>query len=174
MAITKEKKKQVVDSLVEQIKGAKSAVLLDFKGTTVNDLEDVRGELRQAKASMKVVKKTLIKLALENAGLNIADMPVLEGEIAMAFGQESEIDAPKVIGNAVKSKQTMKILGGLMEEKFLNVQDVIALSTLPTREELLGKFVGTIAASMNNFIWGLNDVAGRFVRVLGEVGKSKG
>ena len=169
MAITKEKKKQVVDSLTEQIKGSKSAVLLDFKGTTVNDLEDVRNELRQVKASMKVVKKTLIKMALENAGLNVTDMPVLEGEIALAFGLESEIDAPKVIGNAVKSKKNMRILGGLMENKFLSDQDVLALSKLPTREELLGKFVGTIAAPVNNLVWGLGDVAGRLVRVLGAI-----
>lgn len=173
MAITKEKKKQVVDSLVEQIKNAKSAVLVDFKGTTVGDLEDVRNELRQSKANMKVIKKTLIKMALQNAGMDVEKMPELEGEIAMAFSQESEIDAPKVIGNAVKSKKTMRILGGLMENKFLSIQDIVELSTLPTREELLGKFVGTIAAPVNNFVWALQDVAGRFVRVLGEVGKLK-
>lgn len=173
MAITKEKKQQVVDALAEQIKDAKSAVLLDFKGTTVSDLEDVRNELRQSQASMKVIKKTLIKLALQNAGMNVENMPVLEGEIAMAFGKESEIDAPKVIGNAVKSKKTMKILGGLMEDKFLSVQEVIALSILPTREQLLGMFVGTIAAPVNNLVWGLQDVAGRFVRVLDAVKDSK-
>ncbi len=173
MAITKDKKKQVVDSLVEQIKNSKSAVLLDFKGTTVSDLEAVRGELRQSKANMKVTKKTLIKLALENAGLDTAGMPELEGEIAMAFSQESEIDAPKIIGSAIKTKKTMKILGGLMEDKFLSIQEVIALSTLPTREQLLGMFVGTIAAPVNNLVWGLNDVVGRLVRTLDAVKNSK-
>ncbi len=173
MAITKEKKKQVVDALVEQIKSSKSAVLIDFKGTTVNDLEDVRNGLRQSKANMKVVKKTLIKMALRNAGMDVKSMPVLEGEIAMAFSQGSEIDAPKVIGNAIKSKKTLKILGGLMENKFLSIQDVIELSTLPTREELLGKFVGTIVTPVNNFVWALNDVAGRFVRALNAIKGNK-
>jgi len=168
MAINKAKKEEIVQNIENKAKDAKSGVFIAFKGTSVPKMEELRKTLRQENSSMNVAKKTLIKLGLKNAGLDVDDMPDLEGEVALAFSSD-EITAAKVINKFIKEKKVFNVLGGFMEDKFLSAAEIIALGKLPSKQQLIGQFVGTIAAPVQNFVCALNDVNGRFVRVLSAI-----
>lgn len=163
------KKEEIVKVIADSIKDAKSGVFIDYKGTGVVDLEGLRDELRKDNAGVKIAKKTLIKIGLREVGIDVENMPEFDGQVALAFGRESEVSAPKIVSKFIKGKETLKILGGLMDGKFLSAEEVIALSKLPTRQQLIGQFVGTIAAPISNFVYAINDVPGRLVRVLNAV-----
>lgn len=165
MAITRSKKEEIVKEISNNAKESKSGVFVDFKGADVASLEELRGELRKESANIKIAKKTLIKIALKESGADIDNMPEFEGQLAVAFGKD-EIFAAKTISKFIKGKETFKILGGIMEGKFLNKTEVAALAKLPSKQELIGRLVGTIAAPINNFVWALNDANGRLARVL--------
>lgn len=171
MAISRSKKEEIVKIVSENAKTAKSGVFIEYKGSTVAEMEGLRNELRQAGSNIKVAKKNLIKIALKEAGYDAENMPILDGQVAIAFGSESEVAAPKAVDKFIKGKETFKILGGLMNGEFLAADRVIALAKLPTRIELLGQLVGTIAAPMSSLVFALNDVNGRFVRVLDGIRK---
>lgn len=167
------KKEEIVKIISDSIKDIKSGVFIDYKGAGVADLEVLRGELRKENAGMKIAKKTLIKIGLKEVGVDVENMPQFEGQVALAYGNESEISAPKIISKFIKGKETLKILGGLMEGRFLNAEEVIALSKLPAKEQLIGQLVGTIAAPINNFVYAINDALGRLARVLNAMAKKK-
>ena len=82
MAISKAKKEEILQSIEKKAKDAKSGVLIDFKGSNVSEMEGLRKSLKQEKSSVNVAKKTLIKLGLKNAGLNVDNMSSLYREIA--------------------------------------------------------------------------------------------
>jgi len=173
MAISRTKKENIVKTLTDSAKSAKSGVFVEYKGSTVSDLEGLRKELRKEGSGLRVAKKRLIKIALKESGYDLDNIPTMEGQVAVAFGIESEVSAPKVVNKYIKGKETFKILGGIMDGRFLETDQVAALAKLPTREQLLGQLVGTISAPISSFVCALNDVNGRFVRVLNAMAENK-
>lgn len=148
---TRQQKEVITKELAEKIKGAKAAVFSDFKGLTMKDMTALRSELRAEGISLKVVKKTLINIALKEAGVE-ADILKMEGQIAVAVSDKDEVAAAKIMSKFSKANDNLKITGGILEGKMLNVENVIALSKLPSKEELLAKFVGAINAPISGFV----------------------
>lgn len=148
---TKDQKKNIIKDLAEKIKNSKSVVFSDFKGLKVKDMTELRRELRKEGTDMKVVKKTLMNLALKDAGVEL-DTNKFEGQIAVAVSEKDEVMAAKIIAKFAKANENIKIVGGILGTKALAKEEVMALAKLPTKEELLAKLVGTINAPVSGFV----------------------
>jgi large subunit ribosomal protein L10 len=169
---TRQQKEVITKELTEKLKASKAVVFSDFKGLTMEDLTKLRQELRTENISLKVVKKTLINIALKEAGIE-ADAKKMEGQIAIAISEKDEVAAAKIISKFAKANNNLKVVGGILEGKELGVDEVIALAKLPSKQELLAKFVGTINAPVSNFVNVLSGNLSGFVRALKAISETK-
>lgn len=167
MPKTKIEKQQIVSDLTDQFKRQKAAVFVDFRGLDNKAIVGIRGKVRGEAMEYKVAKKTLLRRALKEAGLN--ELPSFEGEIATVFGFEDEVSPARVLYGLQKKNDKLKILGGILENVFIGKDEVLALAKLPTKQELLARLVGTMNAPIQNFVYVLNGNIGNFVRVLHEI-----
>lgn len=149
--LTRNQKEEIVNKLSDEIKSSKSVVFTDYKGVGVKDMESLRGSLREEGARIQVIKKKLVEIALKNAGIEMSAKD-MEGQLAVAISQEDEVTPAKVINNFAKENENLKIIGGLLDSKKLNSEEVISLAKLPSKEELLAKLVGTLNAPMSGFV----------------------
>ncbi len=149
--LSRSQKEQLVKDLAEKIKAGKVAIFSDFSGTSVGNMQKLRRELRSNGAAYKIAKKRLMEIAFKNAGIEI-DVKSLNGQIGVAVGEADEVSAAKVLANFSKKNKNFKILAGILEEKLISAQEVMALAKLPSREELLAKFVGSINAPVSGFV----------------------
>lgn len=148
---TKKQKKDIVEDLSEKLKNSKAVVFSDFKGLKVKDMMAMRKELRAAGVSFNVVKKTLIEIALRDAKIEM-DIKSLEGQIAVAVSSSDEVAAAKIIAKVAKANENLKIVGGILGDNILAIDEVNALASLPGKEELLTKLVGTLNAPISGFV----------------------
>lgn len=169
---TRQQKEIITKELAKKIKGAKATVFSDFKGLTMKDMTVLRKELKEEGVSLKVVKKTLINIALKEAGVE-ADILKMEGQIAVAVSDKDEVAAAKIMSKFSKANDNLKVTGGILEGRMLSIEDVIALSKLPSKEELLAKFVGTINAPISGLVNVLAGNLSGLVRVLKAVADKK-
>ncbi len=172
MAQTKEQKKAIIRDLAEKLKQSKAVVFSDYKGFEVKDMMALRRELKKEGVDFKVAKKTLMNLALKEAGLEI-DMQKLEGQISMAISSQDEVAAAKIIAKVAKINENIKMVGGILGTKELSAEEVKALALIPSKQELLAKLVGTLNAPVSGFV---NVLAGNLrglVTVLGAIAKAK-
>jgi large subunit ribosomal protein L10 len=172
MAQTKLQKEEIVKDLTVKLKASKAVVFSDYKGLKVKDMTVLRRELRGAGIDIKVLKKTLIGLALKDAGIEV-DIKKLEGQIAIAISSGDEVAAAKIIAKAAKANENLKIVGGILGVKELSAAEVNALAKLPSKEEMLAKLVGTLNAPISGFV---NVMAGNLrglVNVLKAVADAK-
>ena len=155
-----------------KVKDGKVLIFSDYAGTTVGKMKDLRDELRKTDSSYKITKKKLINLALKDAGIE-ASVLDLEGQIGIAIGKGDEVTAAKVLAKFAKENKNFKILQGVLENKVISGQEVMSLATLPSKDELLAKLVGTINAPILGFV---NTLAGNirgFVTVLKGIADNK-
>lgn len=146
MAVTRQKKEEILADLKEKFEGAKSIIFSDYRGLSVHDIQKLRRALREKNVSYKVAKKTLIKLAAEDAGYKDIPAESMEGPVGVAFSYEDEVSAAKTLADLGKEFETLKLLGGLIEGEILSLDKVTALSQMPSKEELLSKLVGSLKA----------------------------
>ena len=138
MAQSKAQKQKVVEELAEKIEKQKSIVFFDFTGLKVKDLSQLRKKMKAESSEIKVAKKTLLKLALKKAGLEL-DVEKLKGEVALAFGFKDEISPAKLCYQFSLNSPNLKILGGFFEGKVRDAEEIIALAQIPSKDELLAK-----------------------------------
>lgn len=169
--LTKDQKKQLVKDLAEKIKTAKAVVFADFRGLKVKDLSNLKKELRKANSSFRVTKKTLMDIALKEAGFSYKTKG-LEGQIAISFSAD-EVTAAKIIDTFSKKNENIKILGGLVGEKEMTAVEVKALAKLPGRVEMLGILVGTIKAPISGFVNVMSGNLRGLVQVLKAISENK-
>ena len=151
MVKTKEEKKKILKELKEKISKQKVTIFVDFTGLKMKDIFDLRKKLKMVDSQLKVTKKTLAQIAFNKSGLK-TEIKKLKGEIAFVFGLKDEISPAKIIFQFSQINPNLKILGGFLENKFVEAEKIVELAKLPTREELLGKLVGSISAPVSNLI----------------------
>ena len=120
------------------------------------DADELRAKMREAEVSYKVAKKTLITRAAKDAGVEL-DASTLDGMIGIAFGKTDEIAPARVLGEMAKTT-SIKLIGGIFEGDIVGEEKVIALSKLPSKQQLLGQVVGTIYAPVSAFVRTLNAI----------------
>jgi large subunit ribosomal protein L10 len=171
--LTKQQKIELVKNLAEKIKAAKSAVFVDYKGLKVKDATDLKKSLRKEGVDYMVIRKTLLDIALKNAGIEGVEVKTMEGQIALSLSNEDEISGAKIIDTFAKKNENIKMLGGILGKQVMDAAEVKALAKIPSKEELLAKLVGTLNAPISGFA---NVLAGNLrglVQVLKAVGEKK-
>lgn len=170
--LTKKQKESIVKELSKNIKESKTAVICDYKGMTVPEIGELREGLRKNNASMEVTKKTLMKVALKDAKVDL-DPREMEGQLAIVHGGDDEVSSPKTLHEYAKENEKLKILAGVLEGNPLSAEEVKNLAKLPSKEELLGKVVGTIKAPVSGFVNVLSGNLRNLVYALNAVKEAK-
>ena len=173
MPKTRSQKEQIIENLAEKLAKFKSLVFTDYKGLTVKEASEIKKLCKKENTEYIVAKKTLIQLALEKTGLKDVDVKSLEGNVALIIGFEDEVAPAKIAASYAKGHKNLQMLGGIMENKFIDLEQVTALSKIPSKIELLAKLVGSINSPVSGFV---NVLAGNIrglVNVLNGIKDSK-
>jgi large subunit ribosomal protein L10 len=148
----KEQKVEQVDVLTEKLKKAKVAVLTDYRGLTVSQMQELRGKLRTGNVEYRVVKNTLARRAADAAGYKALES-ALKGPIAIAFGYEDLSLPPRLINEFVRTTRLkLEVVGGLVEGRVFNRDQVKQLADLPSREVLLAQLLGTLQSPVGQLV----------------------
>jgi large subunit ribosomal protein L10 len=148
----REQKVEQVDLLIEKLKKAKVAVLTDYRGLKVNQIQELRGKLRTANVEYRVVKNTLARRAAESAGYKALESE-LKGPIAIAFGYDDLSLPPRLINEFVRSTRLkVEIVGGLVEGRVFDRDQIKQLADLPSREVLLAQLLGTLQSPVAQLV----------------------
>ena len=158
-------KAAAVAEIVESFNDSAGAVLTEYRGLTVKQLQDLRRSLR-GNADYAVVKNTLAKLAANEAGINGFD-DLLTGPTAIAFINGDVVEAAKGLRDFAKANPTLVIKGGVLDGKPLDAAEVAKLADLESREVLLGKLAGAMLASLSQAVYLLNAPIAQVARLAG-------
>ena len=151
MPLNKEQKKNIVKELKDNIAKQKAVVFVSVKGLKASELFDLRKQLKESNCLLSVAKKTLLKIAFKENKIELNEKE-LEGQIALIFGFEDEIAPAKTAYNFSLKNENLKILGGFLENQLRNMEEIIILAKIPSKQELLAKFIGSIKAPMSGFV----------------------
>lgn len=157
----KEKKAQIVAELKDRFQNSSSAVLIDYRGITVAEATVMRNEFRDAGVVYKIYKNTLTERAVKELGYEDL-IPYLAGPTAIAFGVDDPVAPAKLLNDTIKKLKKMEFKVGVVEGKVIDVDGIKELASLPSREELIAKMLG----SMNAPITGLAMVLSGTIRSL--------
>ncbi len=149
-------KEQVVAEIKDKFERSKSLVFVEYAGTTVAQVTDLRNQIRKANAEYKVYKNKLMQRALSE--LNI-ECPVLEGTTAVAISYDDEVAPAHVVVNAGKDNANLKVKFGVVNGKVVDESYVKTLAHIPSRDVLLAQLVGMLQAPIRNLACTLKAVA---------------
>ncbi len=158
MAITKAKKTEVVEKLTGAFEKAKSLVFVNFKGLTVGNTTLMRSNLKKEGVAYSVAKKTLTERALETQKYE-GDKPSLDGELAIAWGEDLVAPAREVYAFVKKFPENLRILGGVFEGRYMSQAEIEGIATIPPTPVLRGMFVNIINSPIQRFAIALNEIA---------------
>ena len=153
-----ELKQPVVQEIAEKIDGAQSIVLVDHRGLTVAQDTELRRQLREAGVTYKVYKNTMMNFAFKGTVFEgLSDL--LNGPSALAISKEDATAPARVLCNFAKTADKLEIKGGVVEGKVYDAAGIAAVSTIPSREELLSRLLGSMQSPIANFARVIKPVA---------------
>lgn len=165
-------KEAVVTEIQEKLSRAQTVVVADYRGLNVEEVTELRKELREAGVDFRVAKNTLTRLAVKNAKLEGMD-PYLEGPTALAFGYDDPVTPAKILSTFAKSHKNLELKAGILEGKVIDVNTLKELADLPSREALLGQVAGLLQAPMRNLVYVLSAPIREMAYVLEAVRKKQ-
>ena len=153
-----ELKQPVVQEIAEKIDGAQSIVLVDHRGLTVAQDTELRRQLREAGVTYKVYKNTMMNFAFKGTVFEgLSDL--LNGPSALAISKEDATAPARVLCNFAMTADKLEIKGGVVEGKVYDAAGIAAVSTIPSREELLSRLLGSMQSPIANFARVIKQVA---------------
>ncbi len=164
MSLNRKEKAIVIEEVTAQVAGAQSIVVAEYRGLDVASVTVLRKTARESGVYLRVLKNTLVRRALANTpyeGLSAQ----LTGPLIYAISSDP-VGAAKVLANFGKENDKLVIKAGALPSVALDAAGVKALATMPSREELLSKLLGTMQAPVSQFVRTLNEVPTKFVRGL--------
>jgi large subunit ribosomal protein L10 len=169
MALTRNKKNDVVDEVSELLAASKMTVVTKYEGTTVKALQQLRREARDNGTKVKVVKNRLIIKALQqNNTLKDVDTSAITGMLLFAFNDEDEVAPAQALAAFAKKNPTLQFVGAISAEgKFLDAVEVKTLADLPSKEVMIGSVIATLLAPVNDTV---NALSGNLHALLDGVG----
>jgi large subunit ribosomal protein L10 len=171
LSLNLEQKQAVVAEVAREVAGAQAIVMAENRGMPVADMTQLRAKARASGVYFRVVKNTLVRRAVADTPYaKLADKMV--GPLAYGMGPDP-VAVAKVLADFAKGHDKFVITGGAMPGQVMSAKEITALATLPSREELLGKLVGTMQAPIAKFVRTLNEVPSKFVRALAAVRDAK-
>jgi large subunit ribosomal protein L10 len=172
MAVTKQKKDEVLKELIEKFQKAQSVAFGQYSGMTVAELTTMRNEMRKVGVEFKVAKRTLIKLAAKELGVELPD-EVMEGTVGVALSYDDAVSGPKTLKSTSKKVEVVKLLGGMMDGQVISVSQMQELADLPSREAMLAKFLGMLRSPLQSFHGALSSPLSSMVRAMQAYGDQK-
>lgn len=152
------KKAGLVDDVTEKFKAASSVVIVDYRGLTVEEVTNLRKQLRDANVEMKVIKNSILSRAAKAAGLEGLD-EVFTGPTAVAFSNEDVVAPAKIMDEFAKDAKALEIKGGVIEGKVASMEEITALAKLPSRDGLLSMLLSVLQAPVRNVAYAVKAVA---------------
>ena len=144
----KQNKVDAVAEITADLKAADVYYFVDYRGLTFAEATDLRARLRKVDAELKVVKNTLGKIAAANAGVEGLD-ELLQGPTAIAYVHGDPARVAKTIQDFIREKKKAVIRGGKLQRSVLTASEVVAIASLPSREQLIAQIVGAIASPLH-------------------------
>ena len=164
-----------VDALAqikEDLADVQAVWVVDYRGLTVKEAQELRRNIREAGAVMKVYKNTLMHIALKE--LDMADMDeILSGPSAFVFADGDPVASAKALRDFSKDNETLVIKGGIMDGKFVDAVAVKKIAALPSREELIAKLLGSLQNPMSQIVRVLNAPLEQVARTIGAIADQK-
>ncbi len=148
--MTKAKKKELVEEIGKAIKSSKSVVFANFHNLNVADDQAMRKALRKEGVGYLVTRKTLAKIALNNAKI-AGTMPEFVGELAIVYGEDLTAPAREFYAFQKKYNDNVKIVGGIFEGKYMTVEEMTAIAAIPSQKTLYAQFVNLINSPIQRF-----------------------
>ena len=158
----RELKEAKVAEIKEKLEKSKAVVLSKYQGLTVEEDTDLRKKLREAGIEYKVYKNTLVILAVKELGLN-GIVEYLEGPVSVAFGYEDVTVGAKILNDFAKDHKSLELKAGIVEGEIFDEAKIKQLATIPSKEILIAKLLGSIKSPISSF-----------ARVLSAIADSKG
>jgi len=171
LSLNLEQKKAVVVEVSEQVSTAQAIIVAEYRGLQVGEMTELRAQARKSGVYLRVLKNTLVRRAVEGTPFS-----GLANEMVgpLVFGISSDpVSAAKVLSDFAKANDKFIIKAGAMPNQVMDVNAVQALASLPSRDELLAKLLGTMQAPVAKFVRTLNEVPTKFVRGLSAVRDQK-
>jgi large subunit ribosomal protein L10 len=158
MNASRKAKREEVDEIKQKIQNAKSVVIVDYKGLTVEQDTQLRKSFREAKVEYKVLKNTLVRLAFNELGYKDFD-EALNGPTALAFGHEDALASAKTAWECAKKYEKFTVKCGMFESAFADGAKVEAYANVPEKPALLSMLLSVLQAPVRKLAVALNAVA---------------
>lgn len=167
-----EEKKQVVEEIKEKLENAALVICTDYRGLNVDQINELRNQLRVPGVEYRVLKNTMFRFALQQVGYeDIAGQ--ITGPNAVVFSNEDPVGPAQTISKFAKTNKQLEVKLGILDGKLLNAEEINTLAQLPSREVLLGQVVGTMQAPITSFVRVLNANLTGLVRALDGIREQK-
>ncbi len=170
--LNKQEKKQVITDLKEKLGKARSVVFTDYKGMTVAEMTDLRRMLNSSSVDYSVVKNTLARLASQGTSVSVA-VDAFKGPVGIAIGYDDPVLAVKQVLAFGKTNEKLKVMGAVVEGQMYGLQDLKAISALPSREVLLSMLAGTLQAPMSKLARALSATVTSFAYAMESLKSTK-
>ena len=144
-------KQLVIDEIKAKLETAKSAVVVDYKGITVAEADAMRKKLREANVDYKVYKNTLVARAIQGT-IYEGMAEILSGPSAFAISSEDPVAPARILNGVMKDYKKMAFKGGYVEGTYYDAEGMQAIATLPSKEELIAKFMGSIQSPVSKLV----------------------
>ena len=153
-----QEKQVIIDEIKAKLENAEAAVVIDYMGITVEEANSMRKQLREADVDYTVYKNTLVKRAIEGTKFEgLAD--ALAGPSALAISQTDATAPARVLNKVMKEFKKMEFKAGVIEGELFDAAGVQAIADIPSRDELIAKFMGSIQSPIANFARVINQIA---------------
>ena len=169
---TKEFKNEKIEYYKKQFENAKVAIVADYRGLSVEEITELRRGLQAKEADLTVTKNTLCKVATKDTGYE-AIAELMQGPTAVAFGYGDEVSAAKILAKFIKENKKGEILGAVLEGKVLSAAEAKKLASMPSKEELYAKILGSINSPASGLVYSINGVMSALVRAIAAVRDQK-
>jgi large subunit ribosomal protein L10 len=165
LAISRQRKEELVAQYIELLNGSRAVFLTEYTGVTVNQLEELRGEIRKADGAFHITKNTLLRHALQEVGRSLPD-ELLTGQTAAGFALGELPSLAKALVDFAEEEETFAIKGGLMNGEFLSAAEIEALAKLPSLDELRAQIIGLVNAPARNVATTVSNGVRQLVNVI--------
>lgn len=153
-----EKKQALVEEITDKFKNSQSTILVDYRGLDVEEVTDLRKQLRDAGVDYKVYKNTMSKRAVQNAELDELS-EVLVGPTAIAFSNDDVVAPAKVLSGFAKEHENLEIKGGVIEGSIASLDQIEELGELPNYEGMISMLLSVLQAPVRNFAYATKAIA---------------
>ena len=170
--MNREQKAAVIEQIAVQIQESQAVFAIDYRGITVQQAAELRGKLREADATLRVVKNTLTERAADKAGAQTLK-ELLDGPTALTFVRGDAATAAKAMADYARATSLLPFKGGIMDGQALAADQISAIARLPSRDMLNAQFVNIVASPLTGLVTSLSNLISGLARQLSQVAEKK-